>query len=69
MTVISTNVTRSSLWGEKRELRKSVLLCLIMAAVILAMENILIRIPVQRVSIHNIYADKSYTHPLSTRLV
>ena len=42
------------------ELRKSVLLCLIMAAVILAMENILIRIPVQRVSIHNIYADKSY---------
>ena len=42
------------------ELYKPVILWLIMAAVILTMENILIRIPVQRVSIHNIYADKSY---------
>ena len=42
------------------EFHKPVLLCLIMAAVVLTMENILIRIPVQRVSIHNIYADKSY---------
>lgn len=42
------------------ELHKPVILCLIMAAVIMVMENILIRIPVQRVSIHNIYADKSY---------
>lgn len=42
------------------ELHKPVILCLTMATVILIMENILIRIPVQRVSIHNIYADKSY---------
>ncbi len=42
------------------ELRKSVILCLIMALVVLIMENIIIRIPVQRVSIHNSYADKSY---------
>lgn len=42
------------------ELHKPVLLCLVMAAVVLTMENILVRIPVQRVSIHNIYADKSY---------
>ena len=42
------------------ELQKPVFLCLIMAAVVLTMENVLIRIPVQRVSIHNIYADKSY---------
>ncbi|MDE6167634.1 MAG: hypothetical protein K2G28_04165 [Acetatifactor sp.] len=42
------------------ELRKSMILCLVMAVVILTMENILIRIPVQRVSIHNAYADKSY---------
>ncbi len=40
--------------------RKPLLLCLGMAAVILVMENVLIRIPVQRVSIHNLYADKSY---------
>ena len=40
--------------------RKPLLLCLVMAAVILVMENVLIRIPVQRVSIHNLYADKSY---------
>ena len=42
------------------ELRKSVFLCLVMTIVILLMENILLRIPVQRVSIHNTYADKSY---------
>lgn len=35
-------------------------LCLVMAVVILVMENRIIRIPVQRVSIHNAYADKSY---------
>ncbi len=44
-------------WGE---LYRPVILCLIMVAVVLTMENIIIRIPVQRVSIHNIYADKSY---------
>lgn len=42
------------------ELNKVFVLCLIMAGVILIMENIIIRIPVQRVSIHNVYADKSY---------
>lgn len=42
------------------ELQRPIFLCLVMAAVILTMENILVRIPVQRVSIHNIYADKSY---------
>lgn len=36
------------------------LLCLVMAAVVLLMENCIRRIPVQRVSIHNEYADKSY---------
>ena len=40
--------------------QKPLFLCLVMAAVILVMENVLIRIPVQRVSIHNLYADKSY---------
>ena len=40
--------------------RKPLLLCLVMTAAILVMENVLIRIPVQRVSIHNLYADKSY---------
>lgn len=40
--------------------QKPLLLCLVMGAVILVMENVLIRIPVQRVSIHNLYADKSY---------
>lgn len=43
-----------------QQLQKPVILCLIMAAVILIMENVIIRIPVQRVSIHNTYADKSY---------
>lgn len=42
------------------ELYKPMILCLIMAAVVLTMENIIIRIPIQRVSIHNVYADKSY---------
>lgn len=42
------------------ELYKPLILCLIMVVVILSMENINIRIPVQRVSIHNIYVDKSY---------
>lgn len=43
-----------------QQLQKPVILCVIMAVVILIMENVIIRIPVQRVSIHNIYADKSY---------
>ncbi len=43
-----------------KELYNSLILCLIMSVVMLFMENILIRIPVQRVSIHNVYADKSY---------
>lgn len=43
-----------------KELYEPVILCLIMAAVILAMENFLVRFRVQRVSIHNEYADKSY---------
>lgn len=42
------------------ELYIPVILCLIMTVVVLTMESIIIRIPVQRVSIHNIYADKSY---------
>lgn len=42
------------------QLQKPVILCLVMAVVILAMERVIIHIPVQRVSIHNIYADKSY---------
>lgn len=42
------------------ELYKSLGLFLIMAVVILIMENVIIRVPVQRVSIHNTYADKSY---------
>ena len=48
---------RKSTW---EQLQKPMVLCLVMAAVILIMENVIIRIPVQRVSIHNIYADKSY---------
>lgn len=43
-----------------QQLQKLVILCFIMAGIILIMENTIIRIPVQRVSIHNIYADKSY---------
>lgn len=42
------------------ELYEAFGLFLIMAMVILIMENVIIRIPVQRVSIHNTYADKSY---------
>lgn len=42
------------------ELQRPVCLCLVMAGIILVMENVMIRIPVQRVSIHNMYADKSY---------
>lgn len=42
------------------ELQRPVCLCLIMAGIILVMENVIIRIPVQRVSIHSMYADKSY---------
>lgn len=42
------------------ELYPALILCFIMAVVMFVMENILIRIPVQRVSIHNIYADRSY---------
>lgn len=43
-----------------QQLQKPIILCLITAVIILIMENVIIRIPVQRVSIHNIYADKSY---------
>lgn len=42
------------------QLQRPVFLCLIMVIIILMMENSIVRIPVQRVSIHNIYADKSY---------
>lgn len=43
-----------------QQLQKPVILCMVMAVVLLIMENIIIRIPVQRVSIHNAYADQSY---------
>ena len=42
------------------QLKRSAALCLIMVIIILAMENVVIRIPVQRVSIHNDYAKDSY---------
>lgn len=42
------------------EISKLLVLCLVMAGVILIMENVMIRIPVQRVSTHNVYAEKSY---------
>ncbi len=42
------------------ELSRPLVLCLVMAVVILIMESRIIRIPVQRVSIHNEYADKSF---------
>lgn len=43
-----------------QQLRMPAFLCLGMAMAVLIMENIIIRTPVQRVSIHNDYADKSY---------
>ena len=42
------------------ELSRPLALCSVMAVVILIMEIFIIRIPVQRVSIHNEYADKSF---------
>ena len=42
------------------ELSKPVALCLVMAVIILIMEIRIVRIPVQRVSIHNEFADKSF---------
>ena len=42
------------------ELYRPFLLCLMMATIALVMENVNIRLRVQRVSIHNEYADKSY---------
>lgn len=42
------------------QLKRPAVLCLIMVIVILAMENVLVRIPVQRVSVHNDYAKNSY---------
>ena len=42
------------------ELNIPFILCVIYMGIILIMENIILRIPVQRVSIHNIYADKNY---------
>lgn len=41
------------------QLQKPVSLCVVMAAVVLIMENVVIRVPVQRVSIHSEYADQS----------
>lgn len=41
------------------QLEKPLGLCVIMAGIILIMEHVIIRIPVQRVSIHSAYADKS----------
>lgn len=43
-----------------QQLRRPVMLCLVMIVVILILENVILRIPVQRVSIHNEYADNSY---------
>ena len=57
---ISDNLVSTILkftWGD---LFKPLILCIIMAAVILIMENRILHIPVQRVSIHNVYADKNY---------
>lgn len=51
------NTIQKFTWGE---LSKLLPLCLVMIVVILLMENILIRLRVQRVSIHSVYADKSY---------
>ncbi|MCI8940532.1 MAG: hypothetical protein HFH12_11185 [Dorea sp.] len=45
---------------EWEELHKLLALCLLMAGAVLIMENVIVRIPVQRVSIHNTYADQSY---------
>ena len=42
------------------QLKRPAVLCLIMVIIILAMENVIIRIPVQRVSIHTDYAKDSY---------
>lgn len=42
------------------QLQKPTALCLLMSAVVLIMEHVMVRIPIQRVSIHNAYADKSY---------
>lgn len=42
------------------QLQKPVFLCMLMAVTILTMENLIIHVPVQRVSIHNDYADKSF---------
>lgn len=42
------------------QLQKPAVLCLLMVLVILVMENVTVRIPVQRVSIHNDYAKGSY---------
>ena len=42
------------------EFSRPLALCSVMAVVILIMEILIIRIPVQRVSIHNEYADKSF---------
>nr|WP_325186494.1 hypothetical protein [uncultured Oscillibacter sp.] len=41
------------------QLRRLAALCVVMAAVVLVMENVIVRLPVQRVSIHSDYAEKS----------
>lgn len=51
------NTVQKFTWGE---LSKLLPLCLFMIIIILLMENRLIRLRVQRVSIHSVYADKSY---------
>lgn len=53
---LASTVQRYSL----QEIRKVFILCLLMAAIALVMENTLIKMPVQRVSIHSEYADNSY---------
>ena len=43
-----------------QELKTVGVLCLVMVVIALFLENVLVKIPVQRVSIHNEYADESY---------
>ncbi len=59
VNIVSQLITtgRNSTW---EQLRIPVVLSLAVATVIFLMEQVIIRIPVQRVSIHNLYADKSY---------
>ena len=56
LTSILTNISNYS--GE--DLVVPVIISLFVLVVILVMENAEVRIPLQRISIHNIYADKNY---------